>query len=191
MQRILGLGSYHTAWNWLHKLRRAMVRLGRDRLAGTVEADEIYLGGPRSGKRGRGAAGQSLGLVLVQESPQGLGQIRLARVPDASAASLELAIEQAIEPGSEVRTDDWNGYRGLAVLGYRHNVVRAEAVVGGICCRWRTGWPRCSNAGCWARIKGRSVRHIWTTIWMNSRFGLTGGPAGSVGCCSTDCWNRP
>ena len=130
MQRLLGLGSYHTAWNWLHKLRRAMVRPGRDRLAGVVETDEIYIGGPRAGKRGRGAAGKSLVVVMVQESPQGLGRIRLARVPDASAASLEAAIEQALEPGSEVRTDDWNGYRGLTSLGYRHKVVRAEAVLG-------------------------------------------------------------
>jgi len=130
MQRILGLGSYHTAWNWLHKLRRAMVRPGRDRLAGVVETDEIYIGGPRSGKRGRGAVGKRLVVVMVQESPQGLGRIRLARVPDASAASLEPAIAQAVEPGSTVRTDDWNGYRGLTSLGYRHNVIREEAVVG-------------------------------------------------------------
>ena len=31
LQRALGLGSYKTAWTWLHKLRRAMVRPGRDR----------------------------------------------------------------------------------------------------------------------------------------------------------------
>ena len=114
MQRILGLGSYHTAWNWLHKLRRARVRPGRDRLAGVVEADEIYIGGPRSGKRGRGAAGKSLVVVLVQETPEGVGRIRLARVSDASAASLESAIKQAVAPGSTVRTDDWKGLRGTA-----------------------------------------------------------------------------
>jgi transposase-like protein len=130
MQRILGLGSYHTAWNWLHKLRRAMVRPGRDRLAGVVETDEIYIGGPRSGSRGRGAAGKSLVVVMVQETPQGLGRIRLARVSDASAASLEPAIEQAVAPGSTVRTDDWKGYQGLTASGYQHHVVRAEAVVG-------------------------------------------------------------
>lgn len=130
MQRVLGLGSYHTAWNWLHKLRRAMVRPGRDRLAGVVEIDETYIGGPRSGKRGRGAVGKGLVLVMVQESPQGLGRIGLARVPDASGASLEAAIEQAVEPGSRVRTDDWRGYRGLTPLGYEHIVVRSEAAVG-------------------------------------------------------------
>ncbi len=43
LQRVLGLGSYKTAWTWLHKLRRAMVRPGRDRLSGRVEVDETYL----------------------------------------------------------------------------------------------------------------------------------------------------
>ena len=53
LQRALGLGSYETSWTWLHKLRRAMVRPGRDRLAGEIEADETYVGGPEEGKRGR------------------------------------------------------------------------------------------------------------------------------------------
>ena len=34
LQRVLGLKSYETAWTWLHKLRRAMVRPGRDRFTG-------------------------------------------------------------------------------------------------------------------------------------------------------------
>lgn len=45
LQRVLGLGSYQTAWAWLHKLRRAMVRPGRERLTGRVEVDEAYIGG--------------------------------------------------------------------------------------------------------------------------------------------------
>lgn len=130
LQRLLGLGSYPTAWNWLHKLRRAMVRPGRDRLTGVVEADETYLGGPRAGKRGRGAVGKSLVLVMAQETDQGLGRIRLARVADASAASLAAARARSVEPGSRLRTDDWTGYRGLITLGYEHLVVRPEAVVG-------------------------------------------------------------
>src|SRR5919204_4077497 len=60
LQRQLGFGSYQTAWSWLHKLRKAMVRPDRAPLAGRVEADESYVGGPRPGKRGRGAAGKTL-----------------------------------------------------------------------------------------------------------------------------------
>ena len=58
VQRILELGSYKTAWVWLHKLRRAMVRPIRDRLSGRVEVDEAYIGGEKQGKRGRGAEGK-------------------------------------------------------------------------------------------------------------------------------------
>lgn len=74
LQRVLGLGSYHTAWNWLHKLRRAMVRPGRDRLSGTVEEDEIFVGGERSGKRGRGAEGKALVVIPAQAAQEGIGR---------------------------------------------------------------------------------------------------------------------
>ena len=67
LQRVLGLGSYRTSWTWLHKLRCAMVRPGRDSLSGTVEVDETYIGGSKPGKRGRGAGGKVLVLVVAQE----------------------------------------------------------------------------------------------------------------------------
>lgn len=130
LQRVLGLGSYHTAWTWLHKLRRAMVRPGRDRLSGEVDADETYIGGEKPGKRGRGAAGKVLIVVAVEVSEGRIGRIRLKRVPDASGRSLGGAIKEAVEPGSMVRTDGWRGYRGLAKMGYKHEVVREEAEIG-------------------------------------------------------------
>jgi transposase-like protein len=130
VQRVLGLGSYRTAWNWMHKLRRAMVRPGRDRLAGVVEVDEIFIGGPRPGKRGRGAAGKTLVLIVAQVDGRKMGRIRLARIPDASAASLEPAVQQAVEPGACVQTDDWSGYSRLHSLGYDHDVIQPAAELG-------------------------------------------------------------
>ena len=130
LQRALGLGSYRTAWTWLQKLRIAMIRPGRDRLAGDVEADEAFLGGPRPGKRGRGAAGKVLLSVIVQVDGRRIGRIRLRRIPDASATSLERAVQAAVEAGSTVRTEGWSGYRGLGELSYRHEIVREEAEVG-------------------------------------------------------------
>jgi hypothetical protein len=53
LQRVLGLRKYETAWTWLHKLRRAMVRPGRDLLTGRVEVDEAYWGGQEEGLTGR------------------------------------------------------------------------------------------------------------------------------------------
>lgn len=130
LQRILGLGSYETAWTWLHKLRRAMVRPGRDRLAGTIEVDETYMGGEKPGKRGRGAEGKALVLIAAQEDGQRIGRIRLRRVRDASAGSLQPAIAEAVEPGSVVRTDGWQGYNSLDQRGYVHEIARQEADVG-------------------------------------------------------------
>src|SRR3954469_9504241 len=101
LQRQLGFGSYQTAWSWLHKLRKAMVRPDREPLAGRVEADETYVGGPRPGKRGRGPAGKTLvaGAVEAGETEgRRLGRLRLAVVPDASAASLEGVLGAAGPP---------------------------------------------------------------------------------------------
>src|SRR5579883_2258874 len=88
LQRVLGLGSYKTAWAILHKLRRAMVRPGRDRLAGAIEVDETYLGGIEKGMRGRQTEKKALIAVAAQEDGHGIGQIRMRRIADASAASL-------------------------------------------------------------------------------------------------------
>jgi hypothetical protein len=117
LQRILGLGSYVTAWTWLHKLRRAMVRPGRDRLWGRVEVDEAYVGGLEEGVRGREVETKALVAVACEEDGAGIGRIRLRRIEDASAASLHAFIEEAIEPGSLVHTDGWDGYSGLASKG--------------------------------------------------------------------------
>jgi transposase-like protein len=130
LQRVLGLGSYRTAWSWLQKLRRAMVRPGRDRLPGIVQVDETYVGGEKPGKRGRGATGKALVLIIAQVDDVRIGRIRLRVIPDASAASLESTIIEAVELGAVVRTDGWTGYGQLGHLGYVHEVVRKEAQIG-------------------------------------------------------------
>jgi transposase-like protein len=130
LQRILDLGSYQTAWTWLHKLRCAMVRPGRDCLSGTVQVDEAYIGGEKPGKRGRGATGKALVVVMVEIKEENIGRIRLRRVPDASGPNLEGAVKESVDPGSTVYTDGWGGYGQLSELGYKHEVVRKEADVG-------------------------------------------------------------
>ncbi len=130
LQRVLGLGSYRTAWTWLHKLRCAMVRPGRDRLLGTVEVDETYIGGKKPGKRGRGAAGKTLVVVAVEDKGNKIGRIRLRRVADASAASLIPAVQESVEDSALVRTDGWISYEKLSSKGYEVIVVRKDASVG-------------------------------------------------------------
>ncbi len=95
-------------------VRRAMVRQGRDRLSGNVEIDETFVGGVKhDGKRGRGASGKALILMVVQLGGKKLGRIRLKRIEDASAESLEKAIQDTVEPGSVIRTDGWAGYNQI------------------------------------------------------------------------------
>jgi transposase-like protein len=130
LQQVLDLGIYRTAWFLLHKLRRAMVRPRRDRLSGTVEVDETYIGGERPGKCGRGAANKVLVVVAVEVKENRIGRIRLRRVPNTSAESLEKAIKEAVEPGSTVHTDGLRSYNRLSKMGYIHEVVREEAEVG-------------------------------------------------------------
>lgn len=96
LQRVLGLDSYHIAWTWLHKLRRSMVRPGRDRLSGTVQVDEVYIGGAKPVKLGRGAAGKALVVAMVEVKEGKIGRIRSRRVSDASGLSVEGAVEEGI-----------------------------------------------------------------------------------------------
>jgi transposase-like protein len=119
LQRTLGLGSYKTAWAMLHKLRRAMVRPGRDRLHGTVEVDETYWGSEEQGVIGRLTYEKALIIVAAEEDGTGIGRIRMRRIPDLTQTSLHGFIAQAIEPGSTVRTDGLPAYLGLE--GYTHD----------------------------------------------------------------------
>ncbi len=123
LQRVLGLRRYETAWTWLHKLRRAMVRPGRDRLAGRVEVDETYLGGAEEGLRGRHLRAKTLIVVAAQEDGRGIGRIRMRQIVDASAESLLPFVEESITPGSVVRTDGWLGYAPLRTTGYLHEII--------------------------------------------------------------------
>ena len=87
LQRILGLGSYQTAWAWLHKLRRAMVRPGRDLLGGAVEVDETYVGGRETGVVGRQTKTKSIVAIAAEVRGRGTGRIRMSRVEDVAARS--------------------------------------------------------------------------------------------------------
>ena len=120
LQRVLELGSYQTAWTWLHKLRRAMVRPGRDRLHGCVEVDEVFVGGSEVGHEGRSAPGKALVAIAAEEDGRGTGRIRMARIPNAKKATLHGFIAANIVPGSVVHTDGWTSYLGLSKKGYRH-----------------------------------------------------------------------
>jgi len=130
IQKIMGLGSYKTAWTWLQKLRRAMVSPERDNLSRIVEVDETYIGGQRPGKRGRGSEGKSFVLVAAEINDSNIGRIRLHRIKDASSDSIHDAISKTVNKGSIIRTDKWRGYNNLDSIGYIREIVRQSEEVG-------------------------------------------------------------
>ena len=128
VQRVLGLKSYKTAWSWLHKLRRAMVRPDRDRLLGVVEVDEMYVGGVEKGVHGRETVNKAIVACAVEAvDEKRLGRVRLRQVAEVSAEALRPFVQEAVEPGSSVLTDGWGGYRDLSGLGYDHMVINQSA----------------------------------------------------------------
>jgi transposase-like protein len=124
LQRVLGLASYETAWTWLHKLRRAMIRPDRDRLSGWVEVDETLVGGLEDGAWGRQTARKAWVVIAAQADGAGLGRIRMRMVKDCSAANLHPFVEDCVEPGSVIHTDAWQGYAGLEKKGYQREITR-------------------------------------------------------------------
>lgn len=126
LQKVLGLGSYETAWSWLHKLRHAMVRPGRDRLSGYVEVDDAYIGGEQEGKRGRGSENKVLVVIAVEVKDGKIGRIRISRIANASGECLLKFVQESVGKGSTVNTDGWQGYNGLSEAGYVHEVTVAK-----------------------------------------------------------------
>ncbi len=123
LQRVLGFGSYETAWAWLHKLRRAMVRPERERLRGVVELDEVYIGGVTEG--GYGSASSKYPVIVAVENldQKQLGRVRLQMAGHrGSGQQVEFACH-VIEAGATIRTDGLRVYRKLADLGYTHQYV--------------------------------------------------------------------
>jgi len=123
LQRVLGFGSYQTAWAWLHKLRRAMVLPGRDELAGAVEVDETLIGGLKPGNRGRRAVGKALVVIAVECHDGGPGRVRMRRISNASGDVLADFVLDNVARGSEVRTDAWNGYNQIGRYRFSHVVT--------------------------------------------------------------------
>lgn len=126
----MGFGSYHTAWEWLHRMRRAMVLPGRNRLTGEVEVDETFVGGVKPGKRGRGAYGKSLVFIAAEIRGVAIGRIRLKAIPDATAETLLNSIDELVERGSDIVTNGLSSYAGVSARGYNHTVSRHTPQVG-------------------------------------------------------------
>lgn len=129
LSRAIGIKRQKTGWFLLKRIRSAMVRIGRERLNGLVEVDEVFLGGVKPGKRGRGALGKVLILVAVEDKGKaGIGRIRIEIINDASASTLRDAVKKTVDVGSTVRTDEWMGYTTTALEGYEHVSIKRQSL---------------------------------------------------------------
>lgn len=199
LQRVLGLGSYQTAWTMLHRFRRAMVRPNRERLKGVVELDETYLAitdrkQPIS-PAGRKNNTSKILIVLAVEilQPKGFGRIRLRRIDKDSEEFIMPFVQACIETGSTLKTDGSAAYRSLPELGYEHqrNVILgsdmpAHASMAGVhrvaslIKRWILGTHH-----------GSVNPNTWTPTWTSLSFASTAAPPALAGCCSTGSCNKP
>jgi transposase-like protein len=126
LQRVLGLGSYETAWTMLHRLRRAMVHPGRELLHGEVEVDETYVAiTDRKNPISAGGRKSNTSKVLVAIAvemlhPKGFGRIRIKQIHEGDFESLMPFIQESVRPGALIHSDGSGAYRNLEENGYQH-----------------------------------------------------------------------
>lgn len=128
LQRALGIGSYPTTWAILHRLRRAMVSLGREPLTGIVEVDETLIAAPNPARRKRAprlgfSGGTWVAIAVELHDPKGFGRVRLRRLAANNAAQVIQFVRDVAQPGATVHTDGSHNYLRLADLGYKHHRI--------------------------------------------------------------------
>lgn len=142
LQRQLGIKGSETAWFLLHRLRQGMVSPNRGLLAGVVEADEAFIGGPVKGKKGRGVS-KDENVVLIagavevveykaksDEIKQRAGRLRLEVLKSADEVEIKKFLNKNIEKKSIVKSDGWRGYSAYALEGYKHDRTVQSLAVG-------------------------------------------------------------
>jgi len=128
IHRMLGTGSYETAWYMCHRIRAAMQNSAKGQLFGTVEVDETFVGGKaynkHGGRSGGGRGGIGSGKVPVVGAIQRSGKVTARVINSVNAETLQNFVRQAIsEKVDLIVTDEWTGYRNVK-YEYPHAVVR-------------------------------------------------------------------
>ena len=122
LQDVLGFGSYETAWAWLHKLRRAMVRPDRELLDGVVELDQSFLGGRSAGKQD--ASSDKTPITIAVERVHGrLGRVRMELADKPGGLDMIDFACEVIAPGATIHTDGARVFARLTAKGYTHHGI--------------------------------------------------------------------
>ena len=197
VQRALEISSYQTAWAMLHRVRSVLVRPGRERLTGTVEVDETFIGGEEPRLRGGRARGRSpcgrgrrgQGAHGVRSLPDGDPRRRLRR-------PLHPFVTTHVEVGATVITDAWPGYSGINEFGYSRDrrSQRAARLRGDDPFTLLPGVRRVASlasGGCWGPTRAQSTRHTFRATSTSSCSASTAAPPTAEALSSTGCSNSP
>ena len=199
LQRSLEIGSYPTAWAMLHRLRSVLVRPGRDRLTGTVEVDETYIGGEEPGLRGGRAKGKKslVGVAVELRQPRGYGRCRMVILRDGFrrlAAPLRHRTRRAGRRRSSPTLGGATAASASSATPTNRVASGPRAPAGktpASCCPASTAsrpWP---SAGCWGPTRVRSTRRTCRATSTSSCSASTGADPGAGGWSSTVCSNSP
>lgn len=130
--RALGV-TQKTAWFMLHRIRLSLQAKNGGKLGGDVEVDETFIGGKarnmHAGRKARALKGRSSGsfgkavvMGLLERNTAGASKVRAMVVPSRRRHNLQPLVEQHVEDGTRVYTDELESYNNLG-LYYRHNVI--------------------------------------------------------------------
>jgi hypothetical protein len=176
LQRIMGFGSYETAWTWLHKLRSAMVRSDSEPLGPLVQVDEALVGG-------KGGPNKELVLVAAEAN----GRVRLAHADNNDAATLKTFADGQIAQDATVTSDGHAGYSAKSLDKRPHEAIvqtkaekrEADAVQS---CHWSPPTPGPSHQST-CRPTSTSTRSA--TTGAGPRVSAASPPASSSSWSST------
>jgi len=129
LQRKLGIKSYRTVWNLMHRIRAVMSSSGAFPLTKEVEVDETYIGGHETGKRGRGAKGKTAVAIAVEttgEKKHTMGRAYLKTIPQVTQDELKHFLHSHVTKGVPVRTDGLHVYNFVGQEYRHHRVVLAK-----------------------------------------------------------------
>lgn len=120
IQRILGLGSYRTALFMMHRIRHALSDpIFQDKLTGTVEADETYVGGKYPRRKGKSFDNKTPVVAMVERG----GRVRAEKVKYVNAYTLKKTLKKHVADSADLMTDQHSGYTKVGRPFKSHGVV--------------------------------------------------------------------
>jgi len=116
-----------TAWFMNQRIRFALKAKTFNKMAGTVQCDETYVGGKNKNRVGKNKIRNSQGRSLIDKTPVfgivGDGQVYTEVVSDTKSTTLKPIIKKMVKTGSIVITDEWRAYKKMP-REYQHEVIQ-------------------------------------------------------------------